>query len=205
MGSIPPSVSNYLKSLSQEAKDLMDEIDDANDDTYYNKLLFIGSNKVKFDFNIFSTPSNFLLDIFNGKITLKKAEINQRDLNKKIEELKYNYKPKNEKEKEEINEVLMHANDMLEYGDKIIEAFRDGTFSSEHLKKSDAAAYDYIFEDINNLFRKLNQWQKKNLNLFEDFFLNHHHQLIMQKCLLILRIQMKTKKLYQRQNTEYQI
>ena len=47
-------------------------------------------------------PLNFLLDIFNGKITLKKAEINQRDLNKKIEELKYNYKPKNEKEKEEM-------------------------------------------------------------------------------------------------------
>ena len=199
MGSIPLSVSNYLKSLSQEAKDLMDEIDDANDDTYYNKLLFIGSNKEKFDFNIFSTPSNFLLDIFNGKITLKKAEINQRDLNKKIEELKYNYKPKNEKEKEEINEVLMHANDMLEYQDKIVEVFRDGTFSSEHLKESDDAAYDYILEDVNNLFRKLNRWQKKNnLNLFEDFFLNHHHQLIMQKCLLILRIQMKTKNLYLR-------
>ena len=199
MGSIPLSVSNYLKSLSQEAKDLMDEIDDANDDTYYNKLLFTGSNKEKFDFNIFSTPLNFLLDIFNGKITLKKAEINQRDLNKKIEELKYNYKPKNEKEKEEINEVLMHANDMLEYQDKIVEVFRDGTFSSEHLKESDAAAYDYILEDVNNLFRKLNRWQKKNnLNLFEDFFLNHHHQLIMQKCLLILRIQMKTKNLYLR-------
>ena len=199
MSSIPLSVSNYLKSLSQEAKDLMDEIDDANDDTYYNKLLFIGSNKEKFDFNIFSTPLNFLLDIFNGKITLKKAEINQRDLNKKIEELKYNYKPKNEKEKEEINEVLMHANDMLEYQDKIVEVFRDGTFSSEHLKESDDAAYDYILEDVNNLFRKLNRWQKKNnLNLFEDFFLNHHHQLIMQKCLLILRIQMKTKNLYLR-------
>ena len=29
----------------------------------------------------------------------------------------------------------MLANDMLEYRNKIIEAFRDGTFSSEHLKK----------------------------------------------------------------------
>ena len=57
----------------------------------------------------------------------------------------------------------MHANDMLEYGDKIIEAFRDGTFSSEHLKKSDDAAYDYILEDVNNLFRKLNRWQKKKI------------------------------------------
>ena len=67
---------------------------------------------------------NFLLDIFNDKITFKKAEINQRDLNKKTEELQYNYKPKNGKEKEEINEALMHANDTLEYGDKIIDAFK---------------------------------------------------------------------------------
>ena len=50
-----------------------------------------------------------------SKITLKKAEVNQRDLNEKIQELKNNYKPKNEKEKEEINEVLIHVNDMLEY------------------------------------------------------------------------------------------
>ena len=111
----------------------MDEIEDADNDIDYNKLLFIGSNKEKFNFKIFSMPLNFLLDKFNGKFTLKKAEINQRDLNKKIEELKYNYKPKDEKEKEEINEVLMHANDMLEYGDKIIDAFKNGTFSSEHI------------------------------------------------------------------------
>ena len=29
----------------------------------------------------------------------------------------------------------MYANDMLDYGDKIIEAFRNGNFLSEHLKK----------------------------------------------------------------------
>ena len=59
-------VSNYLKSLSQEAKDLMDELEDANNDIGYNKLLYIG-DKEKFNFNIFSIPLNFLLDIFNGK------------------------------------------------------------------------------------------------------------------------------------------
>ena len=127
---LPPIVSNYLKSLSQEAKDLMDELEDANNDNGYNKLLYIG-DKEKINFNIFRY---FLLDIFNGNITFKKAEINQRELNEKIKELKYNYKPKNETEKEEINEVLIHVN-MLEYLDKIIEAFRDGTFSSEYLKK----------------------------------------------------------------------
>ena len=83
IGSIPLIASNYLKSLSPEAKDLMNEIEDANNDIDYNKLLFIGSNKEKINFNIFGTPLNLLLDILNGKITLKKAEINQRDLNEK--------------------------------------------------------------------------------------------------------------------------
>ena len=144
----------------------MDEIEDANNDIDYNKLLFIGSNKEKINFNIFSVPLDFLLDVFNGKITLQKAEINQRDLNEKTEELRYNYKPKNTKKREEINEVLMHANGMLEYGDKIIEAFRDGTFSSEHLKKS----YDML-KDVNNFIQKIESMTVNiNLSIFKDFF-----------------------------------
>ena len=123
-----PNVFNWLKTLSQEAKDVIDIMEDADDDIDNNKLPFIGSNKEKINFNIFSMPLNLLLDFFNGKITLTKTEINEWDLNEKIEELQYNYKPKNEKEKEEINEVLMHPNDMLDYGNKIIEAFWDGTF-----------------------------------------------------------------------------
>ena len=110
----------------------MDEIEDADKDIDICKLVFIGSNKEKFSFNIFRMPLNFLSAIYNGEITLKEAQIFQRNLEKKIEELKYNYKPKNVEEKEEINGVLMQANDILEYRDKIIEAFRDGTFSSEH-------------------------------------------------------------------------
>ena len=63
----------------------MDEIEDENDEIDYNKLSFIGINREKFNFNTFDTLLNFLLDIFNGKITLKKAEFKQRDLeNKKI-------------------------------------------------------------------------------------------------------------------------
>ena len=44
------NIFNYLKSLSQEKKDLMDEIEDANDDIDDGKLLFIGSNKERFNF-----------------------------------------------------------------------------------------------------------------------------------------------------------
>ena len=55
----------------------------------------------------------------------------------------------------------MQANDLLEYRDKIIKAFKDGTFLSKYLKKSDYAAHDYVLKDVMILFRKLNQWKKK--------------------------------------------
>ena len=128
----PLNIFNFLKSLSQEAEDLMDEKKDAHDDIYDDKLLLIGSNKEKFNFNTFNKPLNFISGIYNGKISLKEAEIKQRDLEKKIEELKSNYKPKHEKEKEEINGVLMQTNALFEYRDKVIDVFKDGTFLSEY-------------------------------------------------------------------------
>ena len=54
----------------------------------------------------------------------------------------------------------MEINDMLEGRDKIIEAFRDGTFSSEHLKKSNDAASDYVLKDVKKFIQKIDQWQK---------------------------------------------
>ena len=141
----------------------MDEIKDAGNDIDNNKVLFIGSKKEKFNFNIFRMALNFLSAIYNGEISLKEAEISQRNLEKKIEELKFNYRSENAEEKEEINGVLMQANDLLEYRNKIIDAFKDGTFSSELLKKSDDAAYDYVLEDINNFIQKIES-MSENIN-----------------------------------------
>ena len=98
----------------------MDEIEDSGDDIDVYKLVFIGSNREKFNFNIFRKPLNFLPAIYNGEITFKKAEILQRDLDKNIEKLKFNYKAKNVEEKEEIDKVLMHANDLFKYRNKTI-------------------------------------------------------------------------------------
>ena len=128
----PLNVFDYSKKLSQEAKDLMDEIKDAKDDIGDGKLLFICSNKERFNFNTFK-PLNFISAIYNGKISLKEAEISQRKLHKRIEELN-GYRPENAKEKEKINGVLMQANDLLKYRDKVIDPFKDDTFQSEHLK-----------------------------------------------------------------------
>ena len=58
------------------------------------------------------------------------------------------------KKKEEISEVLIHVNDILEYKDKIIHAFKNGIFFSEHLKTSYDAAHDYVLEDVNSFIRK---------------------------------------------------
>ena len=48
----PPNIFDYLKSLSQEENDLMDEIEDANDDIENGELLFIGDNKENFKINV---------------------------------------------------------------------------------------------------------------------------------------------------------
>ena len=69
----------------------MNEIKDADNDIDIYKLVFIGSNKEKFSFNTFSMPLNFLSAIYNGQISLKEAEFFQRNLEKKMQEVKYNY------------------------------------------------------------------------------------------------------------------
>ena len=65
----PPNIFNYLKSLSPETNDLMDQIeddDDDDDDINDSKLLFIGSNQEKINFNTFRMPLNFISAIYNG-------------------------------------------------------------------------------------------------------------------------------------------
>ena len=66
----------------------------------------------------------------------------------------------------------MQANNLLKYSDRMIDALKDGTFLSEDLKKSDAAAYDYVLKDVNDLIQEIKSMEEKiNLSLFEDFFL----------------------------------
>ena len=76
----PLNIFDYLKSFSQEAKDLMDEIEEVNNDIDDGKLLFTGSNKEKFNFNTFHKPLNFISAIYNGEISLNKAEFNQKEI-----------------------------------------------------------------------------------------------------------------------------
>ena len=65
--------------LNQEANDFTDEIEDAEYNIVDGKLLFIGDNKEKFNFKAFSMLSIFLSNIYNGKISLKEAEFEQKN------------------------------------------------------------------------------------------------------------------------------
>ena len=62
---------------------MIEEIEDADDDIDYDKLLLIGSNKEKFDFNTFRKPLIFISAIYNGEISLKEAEFFQKNLEKR--------------------------------------------------------------------------------------------------------------------------
>ena len=167
----PSNDFNYLKSLSQEANDLIDEIEEVNNDIDKHMLFFIGNNKEKFNFNTFRMPLNFLSDIYNGKISLKEAEFKQRDLEKIIYELQFNYTPKNKREKEEVDGVLMQAKDLVKYRNKLLGHLKMVLFLSEHLKKSDDAAYNYVLKDVNKFIEEIKSMEEKiNLSLFEDFF-----------------------------------
>ena len=65
----------------------------------------------------------------------------------------------------------MQANYLLEYRGKIIKAFKDDTFLSEHLKTSDDATYNYVLKDVNKFIEEIKSMEEKiNLSLFEDFF-----------------------------------
>ena len=62
----------------------------------------------------------------------------------------------------------MQANDMMEYWNKIMKAFKDGTFLSEYLKKSDVVAHNYVLEDVKDFIQEIKSMEEKiNLSLFE--------------------------------------
>ena len=61
----------------------MHEIEDPNDDIDIHKLVLIGSNKEKFNFNTFRMPVDFLSAVYNDEISLKEAEISLIKIEKK--------------------------------------------------------------------------------------------------------------------------
>ena len=148
-----------LKNIENAQKNLISSNDDDDDDD--DKSIYY-TPRSQFDEKdkMHSKPPN-VSDYLKSQI----------DLDGEINKLKYVYKPKNAEEKEKINRVLVHAKNISAYSKKIIEAFKDGTFPSEYLKKSDDDAYDHVLKNVKNFIQKIESMAEKiNLSLFEDFF-----------------------------------
>ena len=150
-----------LKNIENAQKNLISSNDDDDDDDDDDKSIYY-TPRSQFDEKdkMHSKPPN-VSDYLKSQI----------DLDGEINKLKYVYKPKNAEEKEKINRVLVHAKNISAYSKKIIEAFKDGTFPSEYLKKSDDDAYDHVLKNVKNFIQKIESMAEKiNLSLFEDFF-----------------------------------
>ena len=85
-------------------------------------------------------------------------------MNKKIKRLKFHYKPNNAEEKKEIDSVLMHATGLLEYRNKIINAFENGIFLVEQAKEeSKDVLYDFVLVVVNNSCKQKIESMPKNI------------------------------------------
>ena len=61
----------------------MDEIEEANNNIDIYKLVFIGSNQKKFNFNTFKMLLKFLSAIYIDEISFKEGDISERKIEKK--------------------------------------------------------------------------------------------------------------------------
>ena len=92
-------------------------------------------------------------------------------MNKKKKRLKFDYKPNNVEEKEEINNVLIQVNDLLKHRDAIIDAFEKRIFLFEQLKGESKNAGEFVIEEVSNFIQKIESMSKNiNLSFFNEFF-----------------------------------
>ena len=93
-------------------------------------------------------------------------------MNEKIKRLKFEYKPNNV---EEIDSMLMHANDLLKYRDVLISAFEKSIFFFlfEQVKEESKNAFSEFVaeEEVSKFIQKIKSLSKNiNLSLFNEFF-----------------------------------
>ena len=92
-------------------------------------------------------------------------------MNKKIKWLKFDYKPNNVEEKEEINNVLIQVNDLLKHRDAIIDAFEKRISLFEQVKGGSKNAGEFVVEEVSNFIQKIESMSKNiSLSFFNEFF-----------------------------------
>ena len=115
------------EELSQEAKNMLEKLNNQEKLINYRKLNFTRGNKVDYDFSEYRSLKELFKAIYYRNITIEKVERIQEEFNSIIDALK-NYKPKKQKYKENKEKLLNNAQNFYDGREMIINAFKNEIF-----------------------------------------------------------------------------
>ena len=114
IGSKPLNTSSFFSTISEKAKELMNEIKVIDDwlETA-QRICTKTDGKTKYDFNKFVLPLKFATKIYRHDLTLQEAEDDQQKLKILINKLNNNYNPTNQTKIKETDDMLKSARKLL--------------------------------------------------------------------------------------------
>ena len=127
-------VINFFGKLSPEAKELMNEIREVENDIDSEKLVCAKSGKKSFNFNVFKLLFKFSANIYDGKIILEA----KNDQHKKFKQLEYlkKFDPNNPDNIREKEETLINTEKVYNNRNNVNNAFENEVFPfKDGLKK----------------------------------------------------------------------
>ena len=113
---------------NDEAKKELDKIKEIEKNVDREKLIY-ETNEYTYSFKNFQTIKTFGRDIYEGKITLEKANEYQTDLLAEIIDFKKNTKARSQEKKREKEIVLQNLYNFFEGREKVLDAFESKIFS----------------------------------------------------------------------------
>ena len=118
---------DFFSGLSPEAKQLLNEIQEEQNDINLQKLVCTKSDRKIFNFNTFKPSSKLVSNIFNGKITLEETKKDQYEMFKQLKYLE-KYDPNNLEKINSRKETLVNTEELYDNRDYVNEAFENRVF-----------------------------------------------------------------------------
>ena len=116
------------QELSQEAKNMLEKLNNQEKLINHWKLNFTGGNKVNYDFTNFSSLRELFRTIYYGEILIPAAEREQGNFDNRFELLK-DYKPRKDSKYYKLkDDLLINAKKIYDGRKMIIEAFKNKIF-----------------------------------------------------------------------------
>ena len=115
------------EQLSQEAKNMLEKLNNQEKLVNYKKLYFKGGNKVDYDFTNFISLIELFKAIYHGKILIPGAEREQDEFNDKLNKLE-RYRPRTFNFKNDKKSLLINGQNFDNGRKMIIKAFKDKIF-----------------------------------------------------------------------------